>query len=117
DVEVVRDRVVRGAQGFKGQAEVSAVGLALEPGDDTEGELRDRTFLSGRRLEDMQHAHAVVVRDEGQPLSVPRQVEILNAPGEIAREISELLRREVEVPEPVKLRIAVRRDVQPLPVP
>ena len=64
----------------------------------------------------MQYAYALFIGHERNHLSVLRYVERLHVPRNVRGQVLRLLRCQINVGQPVKLRILVRGDVNPLAV-
>src|SRR2546428_11952656 len=65
----------------------------------------------------MQHPEAVLVHDERQQRAVARERELFDLPGDAAREVLIALGREVEIGEPLDLRLAIGGEIDPLTIP
>ena len=90
--------------------------MPLEAPHEPRGQLRRRLLRAARRVEQVQHAQARLVRDEGDRLPVGRALEAVHVPRDLRRQVRVLPGREIDVGEAPELRVAVGRDVEPLAV-
>ncbi len=80
------------------------------------GQLRRGLLLAGGRVEQVQHAQAFLVGDEGDRPAVGREREAVDVPGNLRRQVAVRAGREIEAGETLELRLLVGRDVEPLAV-
>ena len=105
-------RIARTAGIGEGKTEILSVGVPLEGARGPRAETRDDRLLLRIEVADTDHARTVLVRDERQALAVARQVEDVDAPGNLRRQGFPPPRREVEPHETQEFRAGVgrRRD-------
>src|SRR5581483_3554960 len=98
------------------ESQFAVVLCPLHSRDDALGEACNGLLFPGLGVEQVQHAITIFVGDESDGLAVIGQIEFLNVPRNLAREVSMLFAGQVDVSQAVELRVFVGAGIDSLAV-